>query len=297
MRFELKAPYQKYSDAELIEDVRRVAKTMGKCVLGRREYAEHGRYNVDNIARRFGGWTRAVEKAGISSAYRSPATRDELLADLKRVALSSGKSSITLAEYRRRGQFSEHPFVDRFGSWITAVQAAGLQLPAGYRRRVTDEEYFRNLEQVWISLGRQPSYTEMEKPLSIYPAKTYAHRFGSWRKALEAFVTFVNTPEVELPVRQGEHSDQKRPDSKTPRVVRRPVQRRTTRAPSHRLRFLVMKRDNFACRSCGRSPATEVGIVLHIDHIIPWGSGGETELSNLQTLCDRCNLGKGNLKP
>ncbi|MCW5775769.1 MAG: HNH endonuclease [Phycisphaeraceae bacterium] len=33
--------------------------------------------------------------------------------------------------------------------------------------------------------------------------------------------------------------------------------------------------------------------MLHVDHILAWSNGGETVLANLQTLCDRCNLGKG----
>jgi len=60
-----------------------------------------------------------------------------------------------------------------------------------------------------------------------------------------------------------------------------------------RLRFRVFKRDNYKCRLCGASPATDEKVVLHIDHVIPLASGGETVEGNLQTLCARCNWGKG----
>ena len=56
-----------------------------------------------------------------------------------------------------------------------------------------------------------------------------------------------------------------------------------------------MARDNFKCRICGKSPATDPKITLHIDHIIPWSKGGETIFENLQTLCSECNLGKSDL--
>jgi len=36
-------------------------------------------------------------------------------------------------------------------------------------------------------------------------------------------------------------------------------------------------------------------VVLHIDHVTPWSKGGETEMDNLQTLCEPCNLGKSDL--
>ena len=57
------------------------------------------------------------------------------------------------------------------------------------------------------------------------------------------------------------------------------------------LRYDVLKRDRFRCQICGATQAD--GVKLHVDHIVPIARGGKTELSNLRTLCDRCNLGKG----
>ena len=58
-----------------------------------------------------------------------------------------------------------------------------------------------------------------------------------------------------------------------------------------KLRYDVMKRDGFKCALCGSS--VDDGVQLHVDHIFPVSKGGKTELSNLRTLCDRCNMGKG----
>ena len=58
------------------------------------------------------------------------------------------------------------------------------------------------------------------------------------------------------------------------------------------LRYDILKRDNFKCQICGRS--VEDGVKLHVDHIIPISKGGKTEWNNLRTLCQDCNLGKGN---
>lgn len=69
---------------------------------------------------------------------------------------------------------------------------------------------------------------------------------------------------------------------------------RTSRTPSMKLRFEILKRDNFKCCACGSSPAKDPAVELHIDHIIPWSKGGETTEDNLQTLCSICNFGKGN---
>lgn len=56
------------------------------------------------------------------------------------------------------------------------------------------------------------------------------------------------------------------------------------------LRYDVLKRDGFKCKICGAT--ADDGAKLHVDHIIPISKGGKTEMDNLQTLCERCNLGK-----
>ena len=58
------------------------------------------------------------------------------------------------------------------------------------------------------------------------------------------------------------------------------------------MRYKVLRKDNFQCIACGRT--TDDGIKLHIDHKFPYSLGGLTELDNLQTLCDQCNIGKSN---
>lgn len=56
-----------------------------------------------------------------------------------------------------------------------------------------------------------------------------------------------------------------------------------------KLRYKVMKRDNFKCVLCGGSmPEVE----LRVDHIIPVCQGGTSVESNLRTLCFPCNSGK-----
>jgi len=58
-----------------------------------------------------------------------------------------------------------------------------------------------------------------------------------------------------------------------------------------KLRYDVFERDGHRCCSCGANAAS--GAVLHCDHIMPVSRGGLSEISNLQTLCSTCNIGKG----
>lgn len=84
---------------------------------------------------------------------------------------------------------------------------------------------------------------------------------------------------------------------KTKKSTRSTIHLKTTskkhsRSISPKLRYQVLKRDNFKCCICGASPAKDSSVELHIDHITPWSKGGETTLNNLQTLCSKCNIGK-----
>jgi hypothetical protein len=56
-----------------------------------------------------------------------------------------------------------------------------------------------------------------------------------------------------------------------------------------KLRFEILKRDEFRCRYCGCSGGD---IKLHIDHVIPVKAGGPTDKRNLITACADCNMGK-----
>jgi 5-methylcytosine-specific restriction endonuclease McrA len=55
------------------------------------------------------------------------------------------------------------------------------------------------------------------------------------------------------------------------------------------VRNYVFNRDNYQCQSCGK---TKQQTTLNIDHIIPLGKGGSNDMSNLQTLCEKCNQQK-----
>lgn len=190
-----------------------------------------------------------------------------------------------MSEYETIGKAHPSTFQRRFGSWPKALDLAGLK-PSRSKIGITEEELFENIRSLWTNLGRQPSYSEVKAPLSKYSAGTYENRFGSWSKALREFVEWVNSEDtnpsassLEVPVSS--------PETERPK-------RRTRREISDRQRFRILVRDGFRCRKCGRSPLVEVGIELHVDHILPWSNGGETVDDNLETKCLKCNLGKGN---
>ena len=96
-----------------------------------------------------------------------------------------------------------------------------------------------------------------------------------------AFVEYINNSDVVIEENQSDDS---------------PKGKRSSREVNLRLRFRVMQRDSFKCCLCGTSPAIDPSVILHVDNILPYSKGGETTMDNLQTLCSKCNLGKGDLK-
>jgi len=290
MKFELEPYHRNISPNEIRDDIRQVADKLNKTAITQEDYRRHGKFSPDVARRRFGSWFKALAEAGLGKTRNLAISAEECVSDLKEVAKRLGKDAVTVDEYEENGKYTVTPFVRHFGSWFKALAVAGLKRTRTLH--VSDEAYFENLEEMWVALGRQPHYAEVQKPFSRYCAGAYERRFGSWRKALEAFVLYVNegstkdsltTPEQTLtfaaPSVDGDGSSRR----KAPRAI------------SWRLRFLVMRRDDFKCRACGRSPALQPGLILHVDHVKAWIKGGGTIMENLQTLCEQCNIGKSDL--
>lgn len=209
----------------------------------------------------------------------------DLIEDVVIVVKRLNKETITREEYNEYGRFSEGTLRKRFGGWLKVLELAKLPPTRSYSIEI--EDLFKNIQEVWISLGRQPYTTDMKSPLSKFSVPTYARHFGNWRKTLEKFVEYINSDETELI---------ENIDKKETTIRNIPIKKhRTKREISDRKRFTILMRDGFTCKSCGRSPIKERDVELHVDHIIPWSKGGETVDSNLETKCKKCNLGKGNI--
>jgi hypothetical protein len=302
MKYELTNMRIKITDIEYINDLRAVANNLGKNCLKQRDYCKNNgaKYSLSSAIKRFGNWDTTLKKAGLEGEkslkgmeYGEKSIKDEvLISDLVRVANVRNNPKLTISEYEKFGKYTAETMRARFGSWNKAKQKANLEITG---HEYTTEELFQNILDLWTLLGRQPKYGEVIAPNSKFHGATYARRFGSWSAALEAFIEYVNSDnnieEVEdnnldlIPINISNRNETQK-EIKT---------KRTPRGINLRLRWIILQRDNFSCRKCGRSPAKDASIILHIDHIIPWSKDGETVIENLETLCEQCNLGKSNL--
>jgi hypothetical protein len=216
--------------------------------------------------------------------YHRNVPEQELLDDLKKVASKLGKNRLTREEYVKYGKYGSRTFEKRFGTWNKALEKSGLDV--NVQMNITNKELFENIEKVWLKLGRQPLYSEIKSPLSKYSTFPYVKKFGNWRKALEAFIEFIEV---------GNDQTQETEDAKSEVIQKNEIifKHKTKREPSERLKVKVLMRDGNKCKLCG---CIVTGDNLHFDHIIPWSKGGETLFENLQVLCSKHNLAKGNLE-
>lgn len=294
------------SDDDIIKDIVKVGEELRGKYLSISLYRKYGKYALCTIQNHLGSWKNALAIAGLryerNEDDRKIIKDDEYLKDFKRVATIVEKDTVTLNDYELHGKFSSGNIFYRFKTWDNALMLAGLQPTGLSLKRIDEQACYDEIERIWRLLGKQPTTTDCKK-LSKYSVDTYKRRFGSWYKALESFVQYINEYRDDEVGKVIDSIDNEKNSSSNENIdvnnrdeeQKQLTIKRTTRSINTRLRFKVLQRDNFKCCACGASPAKDPSVVLHVDHIVPWSKGGETVMDNLQTLCSKCNLGKSDL--
>ena len=281
MKFQLKPDNRNAPDEELLEDLRRVAQDLRIHSVKMRDYNGRGRFHSETIARRFGGWNEALDRAGLKLGRQLHISDAELIADVGRVAQEVAPDKLTQRVYDENGKYTSVTISERLG-WNRVLTQ--LNLPTTCWFDLSEKELFENLQAVWLTLGRQPGKRDMVKPLSQYSNRPYLTRFGTWRNALEAFVEYVNTDQSTAlePIKTAPSTPFVQPEGKFCHKTKRDI--------SDRLKVRVLIRDGNRCSLCG---VVVTGADIHFDHIKPWSKGGETVFENIQVLCAKHNLAKG----
>jgi 5-methylcytosine-specific restriction endonuclease McrA len=239
--------------------------------------------------KRFGCWEKAMNAAGLSDRFDSSnkaVSKEDIITELQAVSSKLGTKTFSREQFNANAPFKDSVIRKVFGTWRKAMVAAGLTANK-LGQRYSDEECFENLLQVWTHYGRQPQHREMSHPPSIVGPKAYTLRWGTWTKALYAFVSRVNDDLQSV-------NTSSEPKSQSSTALKSKTAERDSRDIRLGLRYTVLSRDRFKCVLCGNSPAISIDCHLHVDHIFPFSKGGKTEIDNLRTLCQRCNLGKSN---
>ena len=157
---------------------------------------------------------------------------------------------------------------DQIQSSATSEEAASLHIP--FKRYV-------HIEEQLFQRNKLNPLLDSKVELSV----TYVSPKGKNRYHAEAEYPLSDViPRYKALV--------KKEEQKTDAVIQRQHERSLM---TDKLRYSILKRDGFRCQICGRG--AKDGVKLHVDHIIPVSKGGKTVPENLRTLCEDCNLGKG----
>lgn len=287
MKFELQT-LEEYSDEALLAELHRVVEALNgqRLTLGR--FNSLARVHSTTLRYRFGSWQAALDKAGISEEIAPRfrvLSRDQVIQALREFANEYPNASITRNEFAKKLGVDAGNIVRRFGNWEKLLAEVGIK-PVPLGRRYTEEECLENILVLWTHYGRQPHFGELKHSPSTVGPKAYILRWGGWRAALSAFVKQVSEP------------NKSPSDPTTIEPIHVSQETAVLEAPAPRsiplaLRYRILSRDKFRCVTCGSSPAKDISVELHVDHIHPWSRGGQNIEENLRTLCSKCNLGKG----
>lgn len=207
-------------------------------------------------------------------AARTRYTDEELREGLRRYGRRVGGRAFGVLEFQAwKGRpFGAGTVIRRFGTWHAALRSVGIE--GASRRRVADAELLAEFERVWREMGRPPG----ERSLALrgaFSRNAYKARWGSVKRLAEMVGA----------MHRGEMTREQVLKFRDTRTVREGVR--------VDVRWSVLKRDRYRCVACGKSPATEAGVELEVDHIVPVARGGGNAVENLRTLCRACNRGKG----
>jgi len=193
---------QEYSDAECVNELRRVAALLGMQHLSSKQFGRYARISASTVARRFGGWSGALSATGLTESPRAVAVRqlspDYCVQELKRVANELGRDYLTAKEFNERGEVSAHRVVRAFGSWHEALRAANLQPSPNFKRQVPLADLAADFLRATVDLARVPSLVQLTRR-SKYVSHTFGGRHGGYGQFKRLAIDYILSRGARMP--------------------------------------------------------------------------------------------------
>lgn len=123
MKFELETHHRNIPDEELLQDLTRVAKELGKDKVTIDEYNERGKFHNTTLTRRFGSWFTALKKAGLKKTRNLNIPDEELFENLVNVWGKLGKQPKYSDLTSQTSKYASATYEKRFGGWRKALEA------------------------------------------------------------------------------------------------------------------------------------------------------------------------------
>lgn len=193
---------QSIPEEDLLEELRGLAWKLRRHPTTA-DMREYGAYSAQTYQDRFGSWTDALEAAGIADLTEPALDTDELLDVLVAVtAPNTPTDKLAVADrtppthqaVRDHSPYSPWLYIDRFESWLDALETAGFDVAARTdpaQVTATEDDLVVALHEIVTALNRTPTATEMDT-YGDFHSQVYTARYGSWEAAIE-------TAELPLP--------------------------------------------------------------------------------------------------
>ncbi len=154
-----------------------------------KDFALHSPLSPVTIAKRFGTWEAALEKAGLSDrSFRGTLLRrlkysdEAIFEELRRVAKLTNKTVLTIEDFRKHSAISDTAIQRRFGTWNRALERAclsdmsALKVEGSVRihmAKYSDEDLLEEVRRVAKLVGlpgtcRYPISTSIHSPSRAY---------------------------------------------------------------------------------------------------------------------------------
>lgn len=178
----------KFSDQDLIDELERVATTLGH-IPTQEEFGEKSEVSVSSYYNHFDTWKSAIKNGDLEERYDPPSEFDisteNLIDEIKKFESVLDRAP-TIAEMDELGAYSERTYRRRFGSWSRSLEKANVNNQQKQdKTRISKQKLIVALRTLADELGRSPSFEDVWNH-GKYGAATYLYRFGTWNKALEA---------------------------------------------------------------------------------------------------------------
>lgn len=168
-------------DEVLIDRLQEFAEELGK-VPTSTEMDDEGPHTARTYQNHFGTWNAALKRAGLGVNKERGVSDEELLSDLQRLYDEKGYTP-TGEDMDADGEYSKSTLIKRFGSWMAALERAGVD---GEREpKIPRQDLLNELSRVAEREGREPRSSDIESG-DGYSYPTYINRFGSWAAAVRA---------------------------------------------------------------------------------------------------------------
>lgn len=118
--------------------------------------------------------------------YKPFLTDEEILSDIKQVALNLNVDYISINTYKKYGKFSQCAIQNHFGTWKHTLSLANLRTERTSKelKLISDEEYFSDVRRVANLLNSETVKYNDYKKYGKYSAEYIFKRFSSWKDFL-----------------------------------------------------------------------------------------------------------------